>query len=527
MNSKLMPSRNWLHFIILVVITLGIIFRFVNLDKKIYWGDETFTSLWISGYSATEVIEQIYDKQPIEIKALKKYQQVTAEKSYIDTINQLEGQHPPLYYVLAKFWNQYIGNSIAKTRGFSAFISLLSMPCLYWFCRELFISNLTAWMAVTLFAISPFHLLYAQEARQYSLWIMVIILSSLALLRALRLRSRIHWCVYAVSVALSLYTSLNSILFIVGHGIYVFLKEGFEQRRIVINYTLASLTGILAFLPWLININEINAAGWTAEDFGVLLLAGKWLANITRVFFDVISFDNSTPIIRLLPLIPSTLALLFLIGYSIYYLIRNTQKKIWLFVLTLILSTALLLALPDIILGGRRSGVARYVIPSFLGIQLAVAFLLSNKISSFNYRGEKKLWELVTVGVLAAATISCIVILQAGIWWNKGSEGDENIMEVISVVNQAPNQLIISDASPIRILSFSHHIDSNARFLLLTEPSLTNIPNDFNNIFLFLPSSQLKQHLKQSHKYILESIHQKPPLWRLVKSQKDLEAIQK
>jgi uncharacterized membrane protein len=509
---------------IVVVVTLGIFFRVVNLDKKIYWVDETYTSLWLSGYSQTEVIEQIYDKQPIGIEVLKKYQKVRPEKSYIDTIDQLEPQHPPLYYVLARFWNQCFGNSPAGARSFSAFISVLTIPCLYWLCKELFSSNLTAWMAVTLFAISPLHLLYAQEARQYSLWTMVIILSSLALLRALRLHDRVHWCVYAVSVALSLYTSINSIFVIVGYGIYIVFKEGFKPRITLIKYTLASLAGILAFLPWLIKLNEINAAGWTGQDFGVWLLAGKWISNTIRIFFDFVSFDSSTPLIQLLPLIPSTLALLFLIGYSIYYLIKNSQKEVWLFVLTLILTLALALALPDILLGGRRSGVARYLMPSFLGIQLAVAFLLSNKITSFR---QQKLWRLVTVGLVSAGIISCITISQAEIWWNKGSISSEDVPKIASIIDRVPNQLIISDTDLIHILSLSHEINSNAQFLLLSKPNLLDITavSNFNNVFLFEPSRQLQNNLEQQHiyKYILKPIYplKYPKLWRLEIKEKE------
>lgn len=44
---------------------------------------------------------------------------------------------------------------------------------------------------MALIAVSPFHVLYAQEAREYSLWTVTILLSSAALLRAMRVKTKL------------------------------------------------------------------------------------------------------------------------------------------------------------------------------------------------------------------------------------------------------------------------------------------------------------------------------------------------
>src|SRR5207248_4961479 len=94
-------------------------------------------------------------------------------------------------------------------------------PGLYWLCRELFGCSRTAWMAVALLAVSPFHVLYAQEAREYSLWTVAILLSSAALLRAARLQTRRTWWAYAASVALGLYSHTLFVLVAGAHGAYM------------------------------------------------------------------------------------------------------------------------------------------------------------------------------------------------------------------------------------------------------------------------------------------------------------------
>jgi len=52
------------------LILLGIFFRFVNLDRKVYWIDETYTSLRISGHTETEFI-QFFDGHVVNLKELQ------------------------------------------------------------------------------------------------------------------------------------------------------------------------------------------------------------------------------------------------------------------------------------------------------------------------------------------------------------------------------------------------------------------------------------------------------------------------
>lgn len=83
-----------------------------------------------------------------------------------------------MYFVMVKQWVQWFGNSITITRSFSALVSLLAFPLIYLLCQELFNSSVIGWIAVSLLAVSPLHILYAQEARSYSLWTVTILLSS-------------------------------------------------------------------------------------------------------------------------------------------------------------------------------------------------------------------------------------------------------------------------------------------------------------------------------------------------------------
>lgn len=367
MNSKLptvwaLPPKG-LRFLVIVLFVLGVFFRFVNIDRKVYWFDETFTSLRISGYTEKEAIAQLCNSQQIGVEDLQKYQHPTPEKTLTDTLKSLaleDPQHPPLYYVMTRFWVQWFGSSVAIARTLTALFSALALPCIYWLCLELFNSSLVASVAVAVLAVSPFHVLYAQEAREYSLWSLTTLLSSATLLRAMRLKTKISWGMYAVTVALGLYTFLFSGLVTIAHGVYVLAIERFRLTKRVIGYVLASLVGFLVFTPWLVVILSQSAqinktTGWTGEvKISRLALIKNWIVNLSYFFVD---FNYSTirgaegSWLKLLVVYSSPFILIFA-GYSIYFLCRKSPKQVWLFVLTLIGMTALPLAIPDFISGG-------------------------------------------------------------------------------------------------------------------------------------------------------------------------------
>jgi uncharacterized membrane protein len=247
-------SKSGLRFLIIIILVTGVFFRFVNLDKKLYWGDEIFSSLRISGYMQSEMNEQLKTGRLISIEDLHKYQFPNAQKNTIDTIKGIiveDSQILPLYILMTRFWVEWFGNSVAVTRSFSAFISLLTFPCVYWLCQELFKSSLIGWVAMALVAVSPIHLVYAQEARAYSLGIVTILLSSAALLRAMRLKTKVSWCIYAATLSLGFYTHLFFTLVAFAQGIYVVIIERFRLSKTSISYLLSSLAGFITFVPWI------------------------------------------------------------------------------------------------------------------------------------------------------------------------------------------------------------------------------------------------------------------------------------
>ncbi len=540
-------SRNWLTFSLVIVLVIGILFRFVNLDRKFYWIDETYTSLRVSGYTEAEIIKQTSYQKITSPSDLQKYQQINSQKTVSDTLNSLateDPQHPPLYYVLARFWAQLFGSSVAAMRSLAAVISLLVFPAVYWLAWELFESSAVAWMAIAIFAISPYHILFAQEARQYSLWTLTTILSSAALLRAMRPESTqnnldliLSWALYAGTATLGLYTHLLFVWVAAAHAIYVAVIANWRDVKTFIAYYAAGMFALIGFMPSLINtvenFNQIRSTTAWAEQTSLLRLVSRWVGAVSIAFFDI-GIDGSASATELALVIPLGIMILALVGYAIYFLCRQTPKRVWLLILLLIATTALFLALPDLLKGGRRSANPRYLVPCYVGIQLAVAYLLSAKISNnFANLKQQKLWKIVIVSLFCAGIISGGVSSQADSWWNKGSGWLRAELEVATTVNSASNPLIISDANIAYIMPLSYRLQPKVKLLIeprcytscyknrelvLKKPQAPKIPGGFGELFLYRPSSDLRSAIEQQNYQIDPAVGNVDlNLWKITK----------
>ncbi|MEB3219523.1 MAG: glycosyltransferase family 39 protein [Nostocales cyanobacterium 94392] len=507
----------WLKILVIILLILGVFFRFANLEKRAYWHDETYTLLRISGYTVPEVTEQVFNGRVIGVEELRQYQSVNLEKNVIGTINGLvkeDQHHPPIYFVMARFWNQWFGNSLTINRSLTVLISLLVLPFIYWLCLELFQSHLTAWIAVGLASVSPFHIHYAQEIREYGLWAVTTLLMSVSLLRAMRLGTKSAWMIYALTTVVALYSAVFSVFVVLGHGIYVAATEGFRLTRKFITYLITSFIALIAFLPWILvilthldKIREVTS--WMDMSLPVKDLVKRWIFNLQSVFFET-NFWLPSSLKTLL-----ALAMTLLVGYSIYVLSRRASKEIWLFIVTLIVPISLFLILPDLISGGIRSTNARYFVPSYLGSQLAVAYLLSLGFSLTKIKfGLQRQLRILTVTLMAAGILSGVI--QAV---NPRIIEDQQMAKII---NQADMPLVVSGEVSYNgggtfgdIMVMSHLLDPKVKLQLIIEPNVPEIPAEFKDIFLYKIPESVKRELE--NKYTIKSAYLNK-LWYLERS---------
>ncbi|MGJ3251784.1 MAG: glycosyltransferase family 39 protein [Elainellaceae cyanobacterium] len=507
----------WLRNFVLILIVLGIFFRFYNIDRKVYWYDETMTSLRVSGHVQDELVTDIFDGRVMSVEALLSTYQAPTQETLNDTMRALaeHPEHSPLYYLLARFWMQLFGSSATSIRLLSVLVSLLAIPLAYWLCVELFASPSVGWMTAALVAISPFHVLYAQEAREYALWTVTILLSSATLLWAMRREKPLHWITYGVTAALGLYVHPFSGFVSISHGIYVLVLEKFRLSKRLVGYGLASALSVVLFAPWLVVVvlrfDQFvgNTASVNADRSGSMPLF--WLLNLSRVFFDLNQGPSAINPIHY-----------FLAGLaiaSLIYLCRKAPIRAWVFVITLIGVTGLALLGPDVILGGRRSSITRYAIPCYLGIEIAIAYLLTAKVTAkpYNIRAKfraRKRWRSVAIALAVFGIVSCAVSSQIPVWWHKSHSKSRRNPDVAEVVNQANQPLLVSDILPPgRILSLSHSLKPSVALQLGERPGMITVPDEFETVYLYLPSDRLKRRLERRQDFNIEPIEHEGEVW--------------
>ncbi|OAB62083.1 hypothetical protein AY599_27915 [Leptolyngbya valderiana BDU 20041] len=513
---KLPKSLNFsLKLLCITVIVLGIFYRVTNLGLKFYWGDEVRTSMRISGYTEEEVIETSYTGEILEFSQLQHYH-YPQNRTVSDTLSALahHPEHPPLYYLSARFWVQFwmqwFSDSVAVTRSLSALFSLLAIPCAFWLCRELFADSRVAWVATALVAISPLHILYAHEARQYSLWVLAILFSSGMLVRSLRRFTVKNWGIYAFSIALGLYSHLLFALVAIAHGIYVFATEGIRRSKTVISYLVSSIFGWLLFSPWIWIIvtktartSEAIEEGESSVEFSFLVY--RWFRNLNRVFFNANLGDIN-------------FILVLFVLYALYILIRETPRKTWLLVLTIVATNAIFLVIPDIFWGSRRSAGLRYLFASYTGIQIAVAYLFSTKFNSVKL-WQQKTWRVVFVLFLTVGTIMGAIDLQKEVTWNKSDDKARFYIPAADNINLAPNPLLITTEDPVKVLTFSYRVKPETQFQLFREERLPDFPEN-RSVFLFNPSPVLQQQVQALPNTQLELVENRKDelkLWQVLR----------
>ncbi|MBD1913558.1 MULTISPECIES: glycosyltransferase family 39 protein [unclassified Leptolyngbya] len=469
-----------------VLLVLGIFFRFYHLGYKVYWIDEVNTTLRSLGYTTALVEDTLLTGKPFTVADLQSFQQLSPERGWDDTWNSLRGsaEHTPLYFLLSRWWVERFGSTIVVWRSLAAVLSLLTFPALFWLCWELFQTSLPGWLAIGLVAVSPLHVLYAQEARPYSLLALMTLLSCASLLWGMRTQRWHSWIVYGMTIALGLYTQLLFGLVAIAHTLYILLMEG-RLTQTVRRFSVVTAGAIAAFTPWL------------------FLLA----ANLATVQRKTASLSEATPFSKLVDgwfrvlnqmLIDWELAgwnVVLVVGAIVatVILIRYAPRRAWLLLVLVGGVSFLGLALPDLVVGGERSLRVRYLFPTALSLQIALAYSFSRSIPA------KTTWQQWGQGLLVVLLVSqiasCAVTSQKNLWWNKSRPRSTYYQPVSAILNQATNPLVLTESKVSDLLALSYWLRPNLMLQAIPSPEAIDISSNSHTFYLLNGSSETQAAL--------------------------------
>jgi mannosyltransferase len=231
------------------VVALGIVLvaavlRLSRLGDESFWLDEAFTWVFVTEkYTAVELL----------------------------TILPSEDVHPPLYYLLMDGWVAVAGTSEAVMRLPSALFGIATVWLTYVVGAKLF-DEWAGVGAAAVVGVSTFHLYYSQEARMYTLLVLLTLASYYFFVDLADGGATDRWTVpgYVLTSVLLLYTHVYGIFIVLAQNAYLvprLLLAGREWPVI----GRASATGT-------------SLRGWLSVQSVVALLAAPWLLTLFTRF---------------------------------------------------------------------------------------------------------------------------------------------------------------------------------------------------------------------------------------------------
>jgi 4-amino-4-deoxy-L-arabinose transferase-like glycosyltransferase len=191
-NSATVPpatstSPAWAHWITLALLLVSCLtVRLVCLACKPFWFDEAFS---------------------VEVARL----------TWLNFLHLLwwREANMSLYYVLLRVWLHF-GQSPYFIRSLSVLMATLTLPAIYWLGRLLF-DRRVALIAAALFTFNAYDVRYSQEARSYSLFVLLATFSSGLLVWWLAEPSRRRLGEYIAASVLAAYSHFYALLLLAAH----------------------------------------------------------------------------------------------------------------------------------------------------------------------------------------------------------------------------------------------------------------------------------------------------------------------
>jgi len=254
-----MASQRVLKLAILILIVLlATSLRWHQLDADSLWGDEIFELL-----HAQRDLASILGNNPLALRA-----------------------------TLTHLFSRIGGHDFVIRFPYAAF-GILGVILIYQVGRTLF-DETAGIIAAFLLAISPFHIRYSQEARSYSLTVLLALASLYCILRALRDNKPRDWAGFAFLTALSPNNHLTAASVIASEAAYAALVLLIEKlsrlvrrQQTVITEYLASSQKRKDLAGWLRRLRSSREAMLalsllTGTAF-FLLLGGAWFSYLSQI----------------------------------------------------------------------------------------------------------------------------------------------------------------------------------------------------------------------------------------------------
>jgi 4-amino-4-deoxy-L-arabinose transferase-like glycosyltransferase len=186
--AGLTPGPRVASFCLVALTVIALLLRVFHLTSKSFTLDEGF-SIFLARASFTEFARWVWHSE----------------------LNMA------LYYAALRLW-LHVGVGEFVIRMLSVMFGAATVVVMYFLGQRLF-SRRVGMVAALLMAMHPAHVALSQDARSYSLTVLLVSLSSLLFLRILYQPSALHWSGYAVVTTLAVYSHFFALLVVLAQAL--------------------------------------------------------------------------------------------------------------------------------------------------------------------------------------------------------------------------------------------------------------------------------------------------------------------
>jgi uncharacterized membrane protein len=393
-------------FWLLTLVILLVILLLSSAVQKSFWEDETLTASTAAG--GLERISQLAKRD----------------------------MHPPLMYIVASYWGRLFGYNELGLRSLSIIFAVLTLVFAYLFASEAY-GQRTAIFAIILLAISPLFVMYAHNARYYSLSAFLTILAVYAMYRFESSNRFIYLFVYIAACTVLLYLIFLSISVFLACNIWWFIqwwRKGSHKFSHVVYWLLAQATVLVLFIVGFRYL--LNAI----QNYPNVIEFQNWLFDIIkRIAYLGYSFSVSETISPTNPI--AWIGLLVVIGIAVFALwINRKDSNFWLLVImvTMILVFTLMASFHPSLISTWQNNSSRslYALPFFLiwlgtgiakmkpnvGLIMTGILVLVYGVGLFNYFSNNQFirpiftvnWNEIIQNISSKAQADAVVICNRG-----------------------------------------------------------------------------------------------------------------
>ncbi len=214
---------------LLAILFMGLFLRIYDLENESIWLDEGHSIRW-ANLNLSQMIEEI---------------------SVTDN---------PLHLILLHGWINLFGDSEFSTRFLSVVFGFLAIFMIYK-VGSLIFDNDVGIVSALLLGLSVFHIRYSQEARPYSLMVLLTLLSMYFFIKLLKKRNLMLSTGYVLFSVLLMYTHILSVFIIIAQNIYLitlFLLSRGANRPNLKGWILLQVILVGLLSPWLVTISMLS-----------------------------------------------------------------------------------------------------------------------------------------------------------------------------------------------------------------------------------------------------------------------------